>query len=185
MPATAPIGEPSDSASPSSSTQAASNTKIRDFDFANATFITNDTVGTVKLSGGHYSGTASSGELVTVELSKNDDTGKPIQTFGDVNGDGIEDAVVTIDAGGVGNDRLVTLWLGTSSGTPKQFSKPVFSASKCGNRIGEVSIAKDGVISVSGARGVEVCAGVGAPYTATFKLNGDNIQTLTPAPALE
>ena len=123
-----------------------------------------------------------------VQFKANDPTAV---TYGDVNSDGIEDAVVTLHVGG-GNHVTteVSLWLGTKSGKPVQQDVAFAGSNDCmGYSITSMTINDAGIITFrgKGPRTDGPCAGsmgAGDPYTATFRYTDGSVHTITPPPSV-
>lgn len=111
--------------------------------------------------------------------------GGPAPTFGDVNHDGITDAVVQIavqDGNGVSIEESV--WIGAANGTAKQLGKPFLVTGRCGFTITSHKITPSGMIQVSGGGMGRDCAssGTGPAYTAQYKVINNQIVTVTAPP---
>lgn len=106
--------------------------------------------------------------------------------YGDVNHDGVEDAVVRFDIlDGNSPWEEMSVWIGSKSGAATQLGKPFARATDCGNWINGFSITPSGLIRVTGNDGSNTsCADSsnGPAFVATYRVANGAVQTVTPPP---
>lgn len=167
-------------------TSGAIDKNIEKFDWANATYRVKAFGKTVKLSNGNWD---NPDEMGGVRV----DPAEPASiAYGDVNNDGIEDALVTASAYGSTGliSAEVSLWLGTKNAAPQQSVVAFTTMSECwDNSIDRMSITDGGDIEIGGTAAVlgGPCAngsGGGAPYTAKYRYSNGTIQTVVAPPSV-